>query len=166
MRLYDLGVGLAVLALSAACLYAYSGFPLAAATSPRRKRDFYLLYLAALVLQIPSSIYCHLHGVNRPEHAVLLPVVSAIMSALFFAVVGSLAWFVVLRKAVFPAPVCYWPSAQSRFNTILTAACAALLLLCLHELISALWNGDPGGVLAAWVIAYLFLSARAGLLSS
>jgi len=165
-RLYDAGVGLAALAVSAACLYRCSGFPLAGAKSPRRKRDFFLLYFAALGLQIPISLCRHLYGAHRLGHAAPLDVVSAIMSAIFFGVAGAIAWLIVLRKAVFPAPIYCWPRKRSGFDTISTSACAALVLLCLRELGIAVWDGDPGSVLAAWVMAYLFLSARAGILSS
>lgn len=164
----DTGQGLVALSLIMAILRITAGFPLKDAKSPRWRWLFIVTYLAALVVQFPASIFYY--GQRQARHdyptwgdSIVIGIAQSALTAMFFAAVGCLLWWPFLAKARFPAPLYVWPSNQTRFNVIVSIGCGIFTALCLAMIPDNVLDGNVGPIIMTVVLAYLFMSLRAGL---
>jgi len=168
--LNDTGTGLLALAATLAVLRLLTGFPLQDSRSPKWRWLFIVVYLIALAVQVPSSFWYYGLRQSRFEYptwgdSIIIGVAQTLMACVVLAIVGSLLWWPFLAKSRFPAALLAWPVNQVRFNLIASLGFGALTALCLIAVPSEVQDGNLGGILMALVLAYLFLSVRAGLVT-
>lgn len=164
----DAGQGLVALSLILAILRISSGFPLEDAISPRWRWLFIATYLAALAVQFPASIFYYVQRQARHDYptwgdSIVIGIAQSSLTAMFYAAVGCVLWLPFLAKVRFPAPLFAWPSNQTRFNMIVTIGCGLFTALCLWMTPYYVIDGNVGPIIMTVVLAYLFLSLRAGL---
>jgi len=168
--LNDTGTGLLALAATLAVLRFLTGFPLEDSRTPKWRWLFIIAYLSALAAQIPSSFWYYGLRQSRFEYptwgdSIIIGVFQTFMSCVVLAVVGCLFWWPFLAKSRFPSTLFAWPGNQIRFNVIVSLGFGAFTVLCLAAVPSEVQDGNLGGILIALVLAYLFLSVRAGLVT-
>ena len=168
--LNDSGTGLLALAATLAVLRLLTGFPLQDSRSPKWRWLFIASYLTALAVQVPSSFWYYGLRQSRFEYptwgdSIIIGVFQTFMACAVFAVIGCLLWWPFLAKSRFPARLFVWPENQIRFNVIVSLGFGTFTALCLIAVPSEVRDGNLGGILMALVLAYLFLSVRAGLVT-
>jgi hypothetical protein len=168
--LNDTGTGLLALAATLAMLRLLTGFPLQDSRSPKWRWLFIVAYLIALAVQVPSSFWYYGLRQSRFDYpawgdSIIIGVFQTFMACAVFAVVGCLLWWPFLAKSRFPATLYSWPGNQNRFNVIVSLGFGAFAALCLVAVPSEVRDGNLGGILMTLVLAYLFLSVRAGLVT-
>ena len=167
--LNDTATGLLALAATLSLFQFLSGFPLRGAQSPRRRWMVLAIYLFALAIQLPSAIVYYGVRQSRFEYphwadSIAIPIAQTVMGCLFFAVVGSLFFGLLLAASRFPAPLYVWSNLQRTFNIVVSLIFGTLAVLSLLLLPAAVRDGNIGGIVMILVLSYLFLSIRAGLI--
>ena len=168
--LNDSGTGLLALAATLAVLRLLTGFPLQDSRSPKWRWLFIASYLTALAVQVPSSFWYYGLRQSRFEYptwgdSIIIGVFQTFMACAVLAVIGCLLWWPILAKSRVPARLFVWPENQIRFNVIVSLGFGTFTALCLIAVPSEVRDGNLGGILMAVVLAYLFLSVRAGLVT-
>lgn len=168
--LNDAGAGLITLAATLAVLRLLTGFPLPDSRSPKWRWLFIAVYLTALAAQVPSSFWYYGLRQSRFEYptwgdSIIIGVFQTFMASAIFAVVGCLFWWPFLARSRFPSELFVWPGNQIRFNVIVSLGFGAFTALSLIAVPFDIRDGNLGGILMAFVLAYLFLSVRAGLVT-
>jgi len=168
--LSDTGIGLIALAAVLGVLRLATGFPLRDSRTPRWRWLFLVVYLLVLAAQVPASFWYYEHRADRIEYppwgdSIGIGIAGEVVACVVFAVVGCLLWLPFLALSRFPAELYAWPQGQRRFNIIVTIAFGGLAGLSLFSTVGEVRDGNVGGVLLALVLAYLFLSLRAGLVA-
>jgi hypothetical protein len=166
--LHDCGVGLVALAVTLAALHLLSGFPLKNCRTPKRKWSFIGIYLSAIALQVPASVYYLAQRQARGDYpwwgdSIGIGLFQTVFGCIAFGVVGSLLFLAILWKTVLPAQLYGWPKGHLAANTVISILCGLPTILCLCMLPDPVRDGSIGGVLMTTVLIYLFLSARAGM---
>ena len=166
--LHDAGIGLMALAVTLGVLRFISGFPLKDARTPKNRWSFMGLFLLALALQVPASVYYLGHRQSRFEYPTWgdstgIGLVQTVFGCIVSAVIGTLFFLLVLRKATLPANLYVWSGSRPVSSTIITLLFAVPAVLCLLLIDSPIRDGSIGGVIMTMTMLYLFMSARAGM---
>lgn len=166
----DAGQGLICLSFMLGVLRLTSGFPLKDAKTPRWRWLFVAIYLAALAVQVPASIFYY--GQRQARHdyptwgdSIVIGIAQTAMTAIVFAVIGCLIFWPFLARSKFPSHLYAWPVNQMRFNLIVTIGFGLFASLCLYSIPRDVMDGSIGAIIMAVVLIYLFLSLRAGLVT-
>lgn len=167
--LHDTGVGLAALAVTLAVFHFGAGFPLKGSRTPGKRWQFIGLYLLALALQVPASVYYLGHRQARHDYpcwgdSIGIGLFGTVFACVLFGIVGTLFFLAVLWKTRLPANLYIWSKEHSITGCVITALCVLSVAVCLVSIEAPVRDGSVGGVIMTVTLLYLFLSARAGLL--
>lgn len=168
--LHDTGIGLVSFAVTFIIFCFVYDFPLRKARTPNRKRSFMLIYLLALAIQVPNSMFYFTHRLMRCEYppwgdSIFIGIFHTALACVIFGGIGLLIFRDILRKALFPADIYIWSKSNPIFCSVITAIFGILALLCMFSVTNSVRVGSVGGVIMKVTMLYLFMSIRAGMIN-
>lgn len=136
--LHDAGIGLISFAVTFIIFCFVYDFPLRKARTPNRKRSFMLIYLLALAIQVPNSMFYFSHRLMRFEYppwgdSIFIGIFHTALACVIFGRIGLLVFRDILRKTLFPADIYIWSKSNPVFSSVITAIFGILALLCMFR---------------------------------